>query len=151
MLLVALGLAAVDAVSRARRPTYVVAWTSCPVRGPARITIGSAVDSQALPAVMAHEQVHAAQCAALGPVRYWATNVRPGGRLQLEAPAYCAYARQRLTVDPDTEYQRDRLHEDLITAMRAGDSDVVKQALLDACPEIASKPRRTRSPARLGR
>lgn len=152
MLLAAVALVGgAEAWRRAHRPVFVVARTSCPVVGAGHVEVSPGVAPEMRDAVLAHERVHLAQCAAMGPVRYWAANLRAAGRLAKEAPAYCAYARARLRVDPDTEYASDRLHEDLIAAMDDADSTRVKAALRAACPEIATKPRRTRSPARMRR
>ena len=74
----------------------VLAYTECTFRGPPRVVIRpdlSAADS--LP-VRVHEEVHAAQCRALGPVRYRLRNLTGSGKLSLEVPAYCAAAQVRL-------------------------------------------------------
>ncbi|MEX2178217.1 MAG: hypothetical protein WD801_05875 [Gemmatimonadaceae bacterium] len=92
-----------------------------------------------------HEEVHADQCRQLGPLRYRIRSLTPSGKLELEAPAYCASAIARLTFDPDSEYASDRVHTDMIVGMSdVVDSSAVKDALMRHCPAIASQPRRTR-------
>ena len=132
--------------AHSRRAARAVAWASCPFRGEPRVVIRSELLSvwDTFPA-RRHEEVHAEQCRQLGPVMYRLRNITPAGKLELEAPAYCASAVARLTVDPDSQYASDRIHTDMIEGMSdVADSTAVKAALMRHCPGIASQPRRTR-------
>jgi hypothetical protein len=129
---------------RAHRAARTVAYTTCPFRGPARVVIRTDIQPWDTLAVRVHEEVHAAQCRDLGPVRYRLRSLTANGKLSLEAPAYCAAARARLAVEHDREYASDRLHTDMIEGLSdVADSGAVKEALARECPEIALQPRRT--------
>lgn len=93
-----------------------LAYTECPWRGDARVTITARVEPEDSLPVLAHERVHAAQCAALGPVRYRLRNLTARGRLSLEVPAYCAGARVRLRQGRPLRYVRERLVDDATSA-----------------------------------
>lgn len=89
-----------------------LAWTECPVRGEALVTITEGVAPADTLPVRMHEEVHAAQCRSLGPWRYRARNLTREGRLSLEAPGYCAGAHARPTQGEDTARVRERLLDD---------------------------------------
>ena len=114
-----------------------LAYTDCPWRGPARVTITSRVDaSDSLP-VLAHEQVHASQCATLGPLRYRMRNLTARGRLSLEVPAYCAGARQRLRLGRPPRHVRERLIDDATSAFHdAIPASDIRTALTAGCPDV---------------
>ena len=132
--------------ARSQRAARTVAWVTCPWRGDPEVVIRNELMAvwDTLPARM-HEEVHAQQCRQLGPMKYRLRNFTPSGKLELEAPAYCASAVARLTFDPDSQYASDRVHTDMIEGMSdVADSNAVKDALMRYCPAIAFQPRRTR-------
>ena len=132
-----------------QRAARTIATTTCPFFGPPRVTIVADLQPWDTMPTRAHENVHAAQCRDLGPVRYRLRNLTTAGKLSMEAPAFCAAASARLRVDPDSEYASDRLHTDMIEGLsNVADSATIKRALMSACPAIASQPRRTRRPSR---
>lgn len=115
-----------------------LAFTECPWRGPARVTITARMTRPDSLPVVAHERVHASQCEALGPLRYRLRNLTDEGRLSLEAPAYCAGARERLRLGQSARYVRERLLDDATAAFSGVlEPDVVRERLRAACPEIA--------------
>lgn len=136
---IALALSVVLAVQLATRPDGTpLAFTECSWNGPV-ITIDTAhVAPHDLAPVRAHEEVHARQCAELGWLRYGFRNLTASGRLSLEAPGYCAGARERLRRGDDSAITRERLLDD-VSAMFAGqaDSASVAAALGAACPDLA--------------
>lgn len=93
--------------------------------------------------VRLHEEVHVRQCAELGWTTVRWRNLSAGGRLSLEAPAYCAGARARLQRGDDHGITRERLFDDA-NAMFAGalDSARVNAALRTTCPEVTAPARR---------
>lgn len=96
-----------------------------------------------------HEEKHAEQCRQMGPVKYRLHSFTSAGKLSVEAPAFCAAAVARLTVDPDSQYVNDRLHTDMIEGLAdIADSSAIKTALMKECPAIAVQPRRMRPPQR---
>lgn len=116
-----------------------LAWTSCTLDGPVRmIDVRRLASEDTLPVRM-HEDVHAEQCTALGFTRMRLRNLTAGGRLSLEAPAYCAGARARLRRGDDYAITRERLFDDA-NGMFAGaiDSSRVNAALRNTCPEITA-------------
>ncbi len=127
-----------SSLQRARRDTLVLATTRCPFTGEPRVTLSPHVTPADLEPVRAHEAVHAAQCRELGPWKYRWTNLRSGGRLSLEAPAYCAGAAARLRAGEDSLRVRRRLADDATEALRGlADSATVAGALRAACPDVA--------------
>jgi len=114
-----------------------LAWTECPWRSPARVTLTRRVSPEDSLPVLAHEREHAAQCDTLGPLRYRLRNLTAGGRMSLEAPAYCAGARQRIRMGLSRARARERLLDDATSAFhgRLDAADVVA-ALTVACPDI---------------
>jgi hypothetical protein len=115
-----------------------LAYTECPFRGDARITVTTGIAPEDTFPVRMHEQVHASQCRELGPVRYRLKNLTSTGRLSLEAPAYCAGARARLAQGIDTGALRERLDDDATAAFQGGpDADAVRAALRMSCSDIA--------------
>lgn len=114
-----------------------LAWTECPWRSPARVTLTKLVSPEDSLPVMAHEREHAAQCDTLGPLRYRMRNVTARGRMSLEAPAYCAGARQRIRMGHSRARVRERLLDDVTSAFhgRLDAADVVA-ALIAACPDV---------------
>lgn len=151
-LVVALLLGARAAWLESHRAARTIASTTCPFFGPPVVEMVSDMQPFDTMPARAHEDVHAAQCRELGPIRYRLRNLTAAGRLRAEAPAFCAAAVARLRVDPDTAYANDRLHTDMIEGLsHVADSVAIKQSLMVACPEIASKSRRTRAPARATR
>ena len=114
-----------------------LAYTECPWRSPARVTITSRVMPEDSLPVLAHEQVHAAQCDSLGPLRYRWTNLTSRGRMSLEAPAYCAGARERLRLGLRHDRVRERLLDDATSAFHGKLApSTIQAALAAACPEI---------------
>lgn len=115
-----------------------LAYTDCPFRGPARVRVTAHVAPEDTMPVRMHEEVHAAQCRDLGPVRYRLRNLTTRGRLSLEAPAYCAGARARLAQRMDSALVRERLADDAEAAFsdRASPAALL-EALRRTCPEIA--------------
>lgn len=129
--------AAASSVQRAKRDTLVLATTECPFVGEARVTISPDVTPADVEPVRAHESIHAEQCGDLGPWKYRWTNLRSGGRLSLEAPAYCAGAAARVRAGADSLRVRRRLIDDATEALRGlADSATVVNALRAACPEL---------------
>ncbi len=145
-LLAALGGAIVLALVALLRPqrAELQAYTECPFRGPARVTMSANVFPEDTMPVRMHEEVHAAQCRDLGPVRYRLRNLSTRGRLSLEAPAYCAGARGRLVQRTDSARVRERLKDDSEAAFSGLADSVVADALRRACPELV--PAATRPP-----
>lgn len=120
-----------------------LAYTECPWRSPARVTLTpSVVPGDSLP-VLAHERVHASQCDALGPLRYRLRNLTARGRMSLEAPAYCAGARERLRLGWRARRVRERLIDDATAAFhgRLEPREIVA-ALSATCPEVIGLPPR---------
>src|SRR5687768_10301731 len=73
-----------------------LAWTSCTLGGPVRMMDLRMLAAEDTQPVRMHEDVHARQCDTLGWARMRLRNLTAGGRLSLEAPAYCEGARARL-------------------------------------------------------
>lgn len=152
-----LGLVAVwGAISTWRRMTrqaQILATTACPFRGEPRIIVSPDAPAEDSQPVRIHEEVHAAQCRELGPVRYRLRNILPGGKLALEAPAYCAAAAARLRSGLDSLHVSERLVDDLTEAMSGvADSGAVALALRMNCPAIVAVRSRTngsRTPGRV--
>ena len=124
-----------------------LAYTDCPWRSPARVTVTARVTrADSLP-VLAHERVHARQCERLGPLRYRMRNVTARGRMSLEAPAYCAGARERLRLGQRPAYVRERLLDDATAAFGGMlDSAEVRAAIHAACPDLLEGEWRPRAP-----
>lgn len=132
---------------RAHRESRALAYTVCPLWGEPRVVLLPGIEARDAAPVRVHEREHLAQCRSLGPVAYRLRNLTARGKLSLEAPAYCAAARIRLAVDPDSEFVSDLLYTDMIEGLSdVADSTAVKASLMATCPSIASKPRRTRKP-----
>ena len=127
----------VDASRRSHRETLVLATTTCPFRGEPIITISSDVVPIDSAPVLAHEEVHAEQCRSLGPWRYRWENLSGSGKLQLEAPAYCAGAAVRLRMGQDSARVRVRLIENVYEALGGlADSATILRSLQAACPTV---------------
>jgi hypothetical protein len=125
------------------RETEVLAITTCPFRGEPVTRVSPGLSPQEMAHVAAHEAVHAAQCRALGPIKYRIRNLT--SKIELEAPAYCAGAAVRLGLGMDTAEVRTRLIDDALEALRrSADSAKVIGALEAACPAILGR-RRTPS------
>ena len=119
----------------------VLAATTCPFRGPAVITMHAGLAAADSLPVRIHEEVHAAQCRALGPVRYRLRNLSGAGKLSLEVPAYCAAAEARVRSGWTRRDARERLNDDLRAAMSdIADSTQISQALHRNCPLFRSSP-----------
>lgn len=118
-----------------------LAYTDCPWRSAARVTLTPRVLPEDSLPVLAHEQVHAAQCDALGPLRYRIRNLTAKGRMSLEAPAYCAGARERLRLGWRLRRVRERLVDDATSAFhgKLAPREIVK-ALSAACPDVLGVP-----------
>jgi hypothetical protein len=87
--------------------------------------------------VRRHEEVHASQCRALGPWRYRARNLTSGGRLLLEAPAYCAGALARLEQGQSLARVRERLLDDATAAFSGIEPEKsVVQELRRSCGDL---------------
>jgi hypothetical protein len=128
----------ITAWQRATRETMVLATTTCPFRGEPVITISTAVVSIDSAPVRAHEEVHAAQCRSLGPLKYRWTNLRGAGKLGLEAPAYCAAAAVRIQMGQDSGRVRLRLIENVLESLEGlADSATIRRSLQASCPAIA--------------
>lgn len=122
---------------RATRATQILATTTCPLRGEPRVVIAADVAPEDSMPVRVHEEVHAAQCKELGAIRYWVRNLSAAGKLQLEAPAYCAAAVARMRAGMDSARVVSRLLDDVVEAMRdVADSASVIAALRSACPGL---------------
>ena len=139
-----LGIAAVLAILLlVRRPPpprgNALAFTECSwADGPIVVMITSRIAPEDTAPVRAHEETHADQCDDLGWFRYHLKNLTVGGRLSLEAPGYCAGARERVRRGDDTAVTRERMFDDA-AAMFAGEADSarVSAALRASCPELA--------------
>ena len=116
-----------------------LAWTNCTLNGPVRMMDVTMLAPEDTQPVRMHEDVHAEQCATLGWTRMRLRNLTAGGKLSLEAPAYCAGARARLRRGDDYALTRERLFDDA-NGMFSGtlDSSRVNAALRNACPEITA-------------
>ncbi len=114
-----------------------LAFTECPWRSSAKVTVTDRVSREDSLPVLAHERVHARQCDELGPLRYRWRNLTSRGRMSLEAPAYCAGARERLRLGLSARRVRERLLDDATSAfhdkLEPGD---IQAALAAACPEV---------------
>lgn len=118
-----------------------VGYTECAWRGSPRITIRPGLRRTDSLATFAHESVHAAQCAELGPVRYRWRTLFAQSNLALEAPAYCAGARSRVERSRDTSFERQTIPIDMIAAMGDGlDSATIVRSLVANCPQFAPFP-----------
>jgi hypothetical protein len=114
-----------------------LAYTECPWRSAARVTLTDRVTPEDSVPVLAHERVHAAQCDELGPLRYRWRNLTARGRMSLEAPAYCAGARARLRLGLSARRVRERLLDDAISAFHGRlEPGTIRAALATACPDI---------------
>ena len=123
---------------RLHTAAQVLATTECPFRGAPRVVVSPDVAPEDTLAVRIHEEIHAAQCRELGPVRYRLRNLLASGKLGLEAPAYCAAAAARLRGGLDTVRVRERLRDDMVAALSdVADSTAVYAALCRSCPSIA--------------
>ena len=138
-LLACLALIALVVLVRQRKvPGDVLASTSCPFRGPPVIVMRSGIAPADTLPVRVHEDVHAAQCRQLGPVRYRITNLTGAGKLSLEVPAYCAAAAARIRSGWTRRAAAERLHDDIDAAMVGlVDSARIASALRRECPEHA--------------
>lgn len=113
----------------------VLAFTTCPFRGPAVVVTAPGLATEDTLPVRLHEEVHAAQCRALGPVRYRIRNLTGTGKLSLEVPAYCAAAEARVRSGWTRRNARERLNDDIQAAMSGVvDSAVISQTLRRDCP-----------------
>lgn len=120
---------------RTTRETLVLATTSCPFTGAPEITISPVVVAVDSAPVLAHEEVHAAQCRELGPWQYRWRNLTGAGKLGLETPAYCAAASARLRAGQDSTNVRIRLIENVLEALGSlADSSTIRRSLQAACP-----------------
>ena len=119
-----------------------LAYTSCTLDGPVLVMDPARIPALDTLPVRLHEDIHAGQCRTLGWTTMLLRNLTAGGRLSLEAPAYCAGARARLRRGDDYAITRERLFDDA-KGMFAGtlDSAKVNRALRDACPEITTLPK----------
>ena len=127
-------------VLRASAPqAQPLAWTRCTLGGPVLVMDIARIAPEDTQPVRMHEAVHATQCATLGWTGMRLRNLSAGGRLSLEAPAYCAGARARLRRGDDYAITRERLFDDA-NGMFAGalDSSRVNAALRSECPEITA-------------
>ncbi len=116
----------------------VLAYTECPFRGPAQVVIRADLPALDTLPVRVHEQVHAAQCAALGPVRYRLRNITGSGKLSLEVPAYCAAAEARLRANGGRVLVRERMLDDIHAAFHGVvDSAAIAKAVARDCPRIS--------------
>jgi hypothetical protein len=141
-LLLAIGWSVPRMLSLRETRASALAYTECPWRGPARVTMRPHVTPADTVPVRRHEAVHAAQCDSLGPVRYRMTNLTAKGRLSLEAPAYCAGARARQEMGVSEILVRERLRDDARAAFfDLLDSATVLRALRAHCPELLRVPR----------
>lgn len=128
-----------SALRHTRVPGDVLAYTECSFRGPARVVISpDLAPADTLP-VRVHEQVHAEQCSALGPVRYRLRNLTGAGKLSLEVPAYCAAAQVRLKALRRPDIVRERMVDDLIAALNGlVDSAQIARTVARDCPLAAA-------------
>lgn len=140
-LLVVLGWAIPRWLGGAGVPAETLAYTECPWFGDARVRVARGLGPADREPVLRHEQVHAAQCRELGPVRYRWRNLRASGRLSLEAPAYCEGARARLVQGMTRSQVRERLVDDVAAAFHEEDLDpaVVAAALTRGCAEVMTR------------
>jgi hypothetical protein len=140
VLLLAIALASATLLAYrtfARAAGEPLAETECPFRGPPRVTVNAGLAAEDSMPVRLHEEVHAAQCRELGPVRYRIRNLTGGGKLSLEVPAYCAGARGRLAMRQDSVAVRVRLVDDAQAAFaNIVDSARVRAALRAKCPDL---------------
>jgi hypothetical protein len=115
----------------------VLAYTECPFRGDPRVTVTPGVLPEDTFPVRMHEEVHAAQCRELGPLRYRVRNLTMRGRRSLEIPGYCAGARARRAQGMDAARVRERVLDDAAAALSsARDSASVAAGLLASCPDV---------------
>jgi len=121
----------------ARPHGEVLAFTECPFFGDPRITVNPGIAAQDTLPVRRHEEMHAAQCRELGPLRYRMRNLTTGGRLSLEAPGYCAGARARLEMGMEPRRVRERLMDDARAAFSGHlDTAAVRASLAATCPDV---------------
>lgn len=120
------------------------AWdgaTLCfPVLGPVE-RFDPALSDSALQRVQAHEDVHRMDCLKQGAVINFLRLATTKGRLDAEARAGCAEARQQVGLgrDPWLEHERlvDELHYGYPWFRRLPES-ALRHALREVCPDIAS-------------
>lgn len=118
-------------------PAEALAYTVCPFRSEPVVTLATRVAAEDSLPVRRHEDVHAEQCRRLGPWRYRVRNLTSGGRLLLEAPAYCAGARARIAQGQSLTRVRERLVDDATAAFAATEPDTnVVRHLRQSCPEL---------------
>ncbi len=120
-----------------RPPGRVVGRTHCSWIGKPRIELTPGLARTESIATLAHEQVHAAECDSLGPVRFRWNTIFAASNLALEAPAYCAAARVRLKSGWLLITTRSTVLGDMQAAMGDQlDSVTIHRALVQACPEL---------------
>lgn len=118
-------------------PAEALASTVCPFRSEPVVTLSTRVAAEDSLPVRRHEDVHVEQCRRLGPWQYRVRNLTSGGRLRLEAPAYCAGARARVAQGQSLTRVRERLVDDATAAFAATEPDTnVVRHLRQSCPEL---------------
>ena len=122
---------------RAHRPGgRWVGYTECAWFGAPRITVRGGLRPIDSLAVVAHESVHVAECAQLGPLRYRWQTMFAASNLALETPAYCAGGRVRAR-SGDTAFVRATIGDDMLSAMAdVIDSAEVVRSIAAECPEF---------------
>ena len=123
---------------RAHRPGgRVVGRTHCSWVGKPRIVLTPGLARTESIATVAHEQVHAAECDSLGPVRYRWNTMFAASNLALEAPAYCAAARVRLKSGWSINTVKTTVLGDMRAAMGDQlDSTSIHREMVRSCPEL---------------
>jgi hypothetical protein len=126
-----------------RAAASVLGYTTCPLFGEPRVSVSLALAPEDTLPVRRHEEVHAAQCRELGPLRFRLRNLTERGKLALEAPGYCAGARGRIAQRMDTASVRERLLDDAQASFPGLDTGTVRTALRASCPDLgwAAAPR----------
>lgn len=127
--------ATASTIRRNQSRSQVLAYTECPFVGTARVVVMPDVAPEDTTPVRVHEEVHAAQCRSLGPIRYRVRNLTATGKLSLELPAYCAAARARLASGQAARAVRERMHDDVHAVFDGSvDSATIARGLQSQCP-----------------
>ena len=120
-----------------RPPGQWVGVTHCSWIGKPVVELRSGLNAIDSVAASAHESVHVAECARLGPVRYRWNTLFASSNLNLETPAYCAGERTRIRSPRDSSYARQAVIDNMLSAMADRvDSATIVAALRRECPEL---------------
>lgn len=110
-----------------------------PLLGPT-VSVEPGLSDSARGPVEAHEAMHAAQCRAMGSLRFYVAHWSVVPRMKLEAEAGCAEALQRVKLGRRPDFAFEELVDDLLYAVPSGmgpSPAAALEAAVAACPELA--------------